>query len=68
MKRWEYQVIKFETAGLLGGIVDSEEMQRTLNSLGESGWELVSTSSVDMQQGATRDVIALLKRELEPLT
>ena len=68
MKRWEYQVIKFETAGLLGGIVDSEEMQRTLNSLGENGWELVSTSSVDMQQGATRDVIAVLRRELEPPT
>ena len=68
MKRWEYRVVKFETAGLLGGIVDDDEMQRALNSLGESGWELVSTSSVDMQQGATRDVIALLKRELEPLT
>ncbi|WP_420594868.1 DUF4177 domain-containing protein [Deinococcus sp.] len=67
MKRWEYQVIKFELGGLLGGIVDNEEMERILNRLGDDGWELVGTTGTTMQQGATRDLIGILKREVEPI-
>ena len=67
MKRWEYQVIKFELGGLLGGIVDNEEMQRILNKLGDDGWELVGTAGTTMQQGATRDFVGILKREVEPI-
>ena len=65
MKRWEYQVVKFETGGLLGGIVDGEQIQRTLNTLGESGWEVATTSDTAMQNGATRDLVVILKRPLE---
>jgi Domain of unknown function (DUF4177) len=63
MTRWEYQVLKFETAGLLGGIVDTDKVQQSLNALGREGWELVAADNTTMQQGATRDLLAILKRE-----
>lgn len=63
MTRWEYQVLKFETGGLLGGIVDTEALQHSLNTLGREGWELVAQGSTTMQQGATRDLLAILKRQ-----
>ncbi len=65
MKRWEYQVVKFETGGLLGGIVDGEQLQQTLNALGAGGWEVAGTSDTAMQHGATRDLVVILKRPVE---
>ncbi|WP_161881504.1 DUF4177 domain-containing protein [Deinococcus alpinitundrae] len=65
MKRWEYQVVKFETGGLLGGIVDGEQLEQALNALGAGGWEVTGTSDTAMQHGATRDLVVILKRPLE---
>ncbi|MEO3944907.1 DUF4177 domain-containing protein [Gorillibacterium sp. CAU 1737] len=59
---WEYKTIKTETSGMLGGILDIEEFDLKLNALGREGWELVSVFDTNQSQGATRFVIAVLKR------
>lgn len=59
---WEYQTIIFEFTkdGLLGDkYVDDQDMQKTLNELGQTGWELVN--ALLLQDG----VLTFLKREIE---
>ena len=36
--KWEYKVIEISS---INGLGDSEELQKELNTYGESGWELV---------------------------
>lgn len=63
MERWEYKSFKVGTGGFAGGILEIEDFNAELNKLGEQGWELVSCLSTNMGQGATRDVVAILKRK-----
>lgn len=65
MDRWEYKTIKFETKGMLGGILDIDNFNDQLNSLGRSGWELVSCFDTNQSQGASREVVAVFKRLAE---
>jgi hypothetical protein len=56
---WQYRTILFEFTkdGLLGDkYVDDEEMEKTLNQLGEKAWELVNVTL--LQDG----VLAFLKK------
>jgi hypothetical protein len=46
----------------MGGVIDGEKLSSELNRLGREGWELVSTFDTNMAQGATRDVVLILKR------
>lgn len=62
MDKWEYTSFKVRTSGFGGGILDIEKFNADLNELGEKGWELVSCISTNMGHGATRDVVAVLKR------
>jgi hypothetical protein len=62
MTRWEYEVLKLEPGGLLGDKMDDDEMKELLNRLGADGWELVSAFDTNYGEGATREVIMLLKR------
>jgi hypothetical protein len=62
MERWEYQSIKFETEGFLGGILDIENFDSEINRLGEKGWELISCFTTNKGQGESREVIAVFKR------
>lgn len=62
MERWEYKTIKIKLKGLTGGILDVEEFNYELNSLGAQGWELVSAFITTQGQGAGRDAIAVFKR------
>ncbi|MGD9947808.1 MAG: DUF4177 domain-containing protein [Desulfobulbus sp.] len=58
---WQYRTILFEFTkdGLLGDrYVDDEEMEKTLNQMGQDCWELVDVSL--LQDG----VLAFLKRPL----
>ena len=63
MEKWEYLSIKFETSGVLGGILDISELNNELNKLGEQGWELVSCISTNAGYGKSREVITVLKRK-----
>ncbi len=63
MEQWEYLSVKFETTGFSGGILDLADFDRQLNQYGKDGWELVSPFTTNQAQGATRFVIAVLKRK-----
>lgn len=62
MDRWEYKSIRFETKGVMGGIVDTDQLDLALNNLGNQGWELVSMVASNAGYGRTRHVVAVLKR------
>lgn len=61
-QKWEYQTIKFNVFGWLGPKVDPSRLDSTLNTLGASGWELVSVFDVNVGEGATSSIIAIFKR------
>jgi hypothetical protein len=61
--RWEYKTVKMATSGLLGGKLNTEEFDRTLNELGRDGWDLISAFDTNQGSGQTRDVVAVLKRQ-----
>nr|WP_320012793.1 DUF4177 domain-containing protein [uncultured Desulfobulbus sp.] len=47
---WQYQTVLFEFSknGLLGDrYMDDEEIEKTLNTLGKEGWELVNVSLLE---------------------
>ena len=63
MTRWAYRLVKTATNGFWkGGDFDTAAFEAHLNGLGEDGWELVSCFDTNQHQGASRDVIAVLKR------
>jgi len=63
--KWEYRTVVFATTGFfVGGKLDGQEFNDKLNALGDEGWELVNVFDTNMIQGQTRDVIAVLKRQL----
>ncbi|CAH8245913.1 DUF4177 domain-containing protein [Paenibacillus melissococcoides] len=62
MEQWEYKTLKIKTGGFLGGKVDEQEFEEELNRLGLDGWELVSCFDTSLNQGQSRDVIAVCKR------
>lgn len=65
---WEYKTIQMDfdsgTFFSQGGHFDSEAFSTALNRLGWEGWELVSIFDTNNVQGATRFVVAVLKRPL----
>lgn len=63
MARWEYRTIEFDTTGFMGGILNVNDFNRTLNDYGREGWELVSCFDTNQSQGASRKVIAVMKRQ-----
>ena len=61
--QWEYKTVMFPATGwFVGGKIDAQTLTDRLNQLGSQRWELVSIFDTNMAQGATRDVIAVLKR------
>ena len=65
---WEYKTRAFDFSGEAffsqGGTFNSDKFNHELNRLGWDGWELVSVFDTNRVQGATRFVIAVLKRPL----
>jgi len=58
---WQYQTVLFEFSknGLLGDrYMDDEEIEKTLNTLGREGWELVNVSLLE------DGLLAILKQPL----
>jgi hypothetical protein len=62
MQKWEYKTLAFDTKGFAGGLLDIDLFNDTLNKYGYEGWELVSCFDTNQAQGASRKVIAVLKR------
>lgn len=65
MKKWEYRTIKLGTTGwFTGGNLDEKKLDDYMNALGRDGWELVSAFDTNQAYGASKDVIAIFKREV----
>ncbi len=63
MEVWEYKVMKFDAkTWLQGGKVDSAELEKALNDLGQIGRELVTIFDSATANGQTRNIVASLKR------
>ena len=65
MTRWRYEVLRVEPGGVLGNKMDVGELREMLNRKGAEGWELVSAFDTNYGEGATHEVILLLKRPAE---
>ena len=63
MIQWEYKTIEFKTKGFVGGILDINTFNESLNNCGRDGWELVSCFDTNQSYGASRKVIAVFKRQ-----
>ena len=63
--KWEYKTIKVDTKGFNGGKFDENTFERLLNELGQREWDLVNTFDTNQGYGASRHVIAILKRAIE---
>ena len=64
MQKWEYQTVKVDAKGMLGGVVDVQTFDQMLNYLGQQGWNLVSVFDTNMVHGTSREIVAVFKREL----
>jgi hypothetical protein len=60
--KWEYKVITMKTQGYMGGAVDTVELEKALNSLGEEGWELACACDTNATFGRTGEMVVLFKR------
>ncbi len=63
--KYEYKTLKWETTGwFLGGDIDEVIINDELNRYGALGWELVNVFAVNQGKGASRYVVAVLKKQL----
>ena len=62
MENFEYKVVVYDTKGLFGGCVESNQLESKLNLLGSEGWELVSCTSTTQSYGSSRSVVCIFKR------
>ena len=66
MGKWEYKIIIPEIKGWIDKKINPDELEKTLNTLGENGWELVSVSSLTGQSGwgsETKGIYFIFKRK-----
>ncbi len=63
MQQWEYKTLEFATTGFSGGLLDIRSFNDALNEYGEHGWELVNCFDTNQSYGASRKVIAVMKRQ-----
>ena len=66
MEKWEYKMVMPEIKGWIDKKINPSELEKTLNALGEYGWELVNTSSLTGSAGwgsETKGVYFVFKRQ-----
>lgn len=62
MMTWEYKVVKVPVPGVFKPEVKEEAIDQALNQHGAAGWELVSALGVHTGNGATIEIVLMLKR------
>ena len=62
MEKFEYKVVTYDTGGFSGGKVDALRMEEQLNLVGNDGWEMVSCTSTNMNEGTSRSIVCIFKR------
>ncbi len=63
MKKFEYKTIQVHDKGFWETKIDYTGLTEHLNKLGAEGWELVTSLDINWNQGGTKEVVLLLKRE-----
>lgn len=59
---WEYKVEKVPVSGTFKPDVKVEAIDAVLDPLGAAGWELVSSFGIQTGNGATIEIVLMLKR------
>lgn len=68
MKQFEYKTIdiKPSTKGFFGTKgIELEQIDKTLNEMGQEGWELISVQEVSTFDGTMNYILYTFKREIE---
>ena len=63
MENFEYKVVVYDTKGVFGGKVESNQLENNLNLLGNDGWELVSCTSTNQSYGSSKSIVCIFKRK-----
>ena len=63
--KWEYKVVKVSVTGLLKPNVNPSAIEQILNEFGNTGWELVTTTSITSGNGATMEIVLSFKRTIQ---
>ena len=63
MKKYEYKIIKTTQKGFWDPKVNEVDLTSKLNTLGQEGWEMISSVETNAYQGATREIMLFFKRE-----
>ena len=62
--RWEYMILDVGVSGFwLDPNLDGNALTAKLNELGAEGWEALGLTDMSMQQGRTKDLVIILKRQ-----
>jgi hypothetical protein len=62
--RWEYMILDVGVSGFwLGPNLDGNALTAKLNELGAEGWEALGLTEMSTQQGRTKDLVIILKRQ-----
>jgi Domain of unknown function (DUF4177) len=64
MKKFEYKIIKTKQEGFWDPTVNQDSLSENLNTLGALGWELTTAIETNSYQGATKEIVLFLKREI----
>ncbi|MBI4327938.1 MAG: DUF4177 domain-containing protein [Chloroflexi bacterium] len=60
--KWEYKTLILRAKGFVGGKIDEDKLQETINDWGLQGWELAAAVTTNQMQGQTRSLIVFFKR------
>lgn len=60
--KWQYKALKISVNGVFKPEVKTEVIEQALNEPGSAGWELVSSSSIATGNGATIEIVLIMKR------
>ena len=63
MVQWEYKSVKVPVQSWMGSDVNTIALDDEFNRLGERGWEMIAAVELSAQGGASREIVAVFKRE-----
>lgn len=63
MDKYEYKTFRYDTKGLWGGKVETDQFEMALNRFGDDGWKMVSSFTTAQSYGSSRSVICIFKRK-----
>lgn len=64
MTQWEYKVLTYRISEFRKVQPDYQAVESELNALGESGWEVVSSSAPGRGQGQATELVLIARRPL----